>query len=109
MSSSGLVFPPDSPMRDGKVTGSENAPVPAFASPLPAITEPCQSTVTLRSKVAMSPPVNARPQGWATTLFRRLCSLRGDCQLHTCADEPERHPHKGDPPLTRRGTDWIED
>ena len=28
-------------MRDGNVTGSENAPVPAFASPLPSITDPC--------------------------------------------------------------------
>src|SRR6186713_2937597 len=42
-------------MRDGNVTGSVNAPLPAFASPLPSITEPCQSTSTCRSNVAIAP------------------------------------------------------
>jgi hypothetical protein len=36
------------------VTGSVNAPVPAFADPLPSITEPAQSTVTDLENVAIS-------------------------------------------------------
>src|SRR5262245_16347840 len=38
-------------MRDGNVTGRLNAPLPALAVPLPSITEPAQSTSTLRSNV----------------------------------------------------------
>jgi hypothetical protein len=41
-------------MRDGNVTGSVNAPVPAFATPLPSITEPVHSTSTCRSNVAIA-------------------------------------------------------
>src|SRR4051812_32242706 len=40
-------------MRDGNVTGSVNAPEPAFASPLPSMIEPAQSTVTVRENVAI--------------------------------------------------------
>ena len=53
-SSSGLVEPAGSPMRDGNVTGSANAPVPAFASPLPSMSPPFQSTSTLREKTDIS-------------------------------------------------------
>jgi hypothetical protein len=60
INSSGLVLPPASPMRFGNVTGSVNAPLPAFASPLPSINPPSQSVVTLRSNVAMCPPVTVR-------------------------------------------------
>jgi hypothetical protein len=38
-------------MRRGNVTGSVNAPVPAFAVPLPSMIVPCQSTVTVRENV----------------------------------------------------------
>src|SRR3989442_632884 len=41
-------------MRLGNVTGSLNAPVPAFASPLPSVTDPFHSTSTCRSKVAIA-------------------------------------------------------
>ena len=40
-------------MRRGNVTPTENAPVPAFASPDPSISEPVQSTVALRENVAI--------------------------------------------------------
>ena len=40
-------------MRDGNVTGSVNAPVPAFADPLPSMIDPAQSTVTVRENVAI--------------------------------------------------------
>src|SRR6478609_9848409 len=53
MSSSGLVVPAGSPMREGNVTGSVNAPVPAFATPFPSIIGPDQSTVTVRENVAI--------------------------------------------------------
>ena len=43
-----------SAQRAGNDTGSVNAPVPAFASPLPSITDPFQSTSTCRSNVAIS-------------------------------------------------------
>jgi hypothetical protein len=40
-------------MRDGNVTGSVNAPVPAFTAPFPSMIGPAQSTVTVREKFAM--------------------------------------------------------
>src|SRR5580765_4510017 len=60
-------------MRLGNVTGSENAPLPAFASPLPSITEPCQSTSTCRSIVAIRPPGNCRVQ---------IAGCRLHCRVH---------------------------
>jgi hypothetical protein len=53
INSSGLVIPAGSPMREGKVTGKLNAPLPAFAVPLPSMTEPDQSTVTDLENVAI--------------------------------------------------------
>ena len=40
-------------MRDGNVTGSVNAPVPALATPFPSMIEPAQSTVTDLENVAI--------------------------------------------------------
>src|SRR5829696_497149 len=54
ISSSGLVLPPGSPTRDGNDTGNENAPLPAFAVPLPSMIGPVQSTTTLRENVAIN-------------------------------------------------------
>src|SRR5918993_5371847 len=51
--SSGLVVPAGSPMREGNVTGRLNAPLPAFATPLPSMMGPDQSTVTDLENVAI--------------------------------------------------------
>ena len=40
-------------MRDGNVTGSVNAPLPAFACPLPSMIEPAQSTSHVRENIAI--------------------------------------------------------
>ena len=60
-SSSGLVCPAGSPIRDGNVTGSVNAPLPAFACPLPSMIEPVQSTVTLRENTAIIDYLSSGP------------------------------------------------
>src|SRR5437016_615629 len=87
INSSGLVFPPGSPIRAGNVTGSVNAPLPALASPFPSITDPFQSTSTCRSNVAITPPRSG---------LRRLLTLRllasGQAQLHHRAEHSQRDP-----------------
>src|SRR5215510_6569581 len=75
-------------MRAGNETGSENAPVPAFASPLPSVTEPFQSTSTCRSKVA--------------TVFLSLPSA-SNSHLHRHSHQSDHDPDNGNPALSRRG------
>src|SRR5687768_7097214 len=54
MNSSGVVFPSAfSAIRLGKVTGTEKAPLPAFAVPEPSRSPPFQSTSTCRANVAI--------------------------------------------------------
>jgi hypothetical protein len=45
-------------MREANVTGNVKAPEPALAVPFPSITDPAQSTVTVRENVAISPVSN---------------------------------------------------
>src|SRR5256885_309020 len=71
---------------------------PAFASPLPSVTEPFQSTSTCRSNVAIDSSRSARPAGGALHLF---LSAR-DAQLHAGADQPEHDPRNRPPSLPRR-------
>src|SRR4029450_10464748 len=87
INSSGLVTPSASPMRRGKLTGRLNAPLPAFAVPLPSIIGPSQFTVTLRENVAI----------------KRLRSFLFAChhQLHDHADGAERQPREQHPGLPR--------
>jgi hypothetical protein len=47
------VWPAGSPMRAGNVTGSVNAPVPAFTDPFPSMIDPAQSIVAVRENVAI--------------------------------------------------------
>src|ERR1051326_6770295 len=101
MSSSGLVLPPGSPTRAGKLTGSETAPVPAFASPLPSLTDPCQSTSTCRSNVAIgSSMVRDDAEGRP---LRTLLLASSHTELHGGADQAEADPRDRNPAPSGRG------
>src|SRR4029450_13520585 len=76
-SSSGLVFPPGSPMRAGNDTGSENAPVAALVTPVPSINPPSQSVVALRSNVAILPPVETYFHLLLFTFHFLVCTFVG--------------------------------
>src|SRR5262245_47056636 len=91
MNSSGLVLPAGSPMRDGNVTGRVNAPLPAFASPFPSVTDPRQSTSTCRSKVIDRLQRSACP--------RTLVFLSGYAELHDHADEADNDPGANRPAI----------
>src|SRR5512146_1342580 len=93
MNSSGLVLPFASPMRFGNATGSENAPVPAFAIPLPSMTDPFQSTSTCRSNVAIAA---SEMSGGSRTLLAFTCR---DAELHRGAEQPEDDPGEHHPAL----------
>src|SRR5712692_3556875 len=104
MSSSGLVLPPDSPMREGNVTGSENAPVPAFASPLPSMTDPCHSTSTCRSIVIGASAVRLK------TGHSLMLSLPArHAQLNGGADQSDRYQRHQHPALLGRRRQGIQD
>src|SRR5713101_7844545 len=106
-------------MRAGNDTGNENAPVPAFASPLPSITEPCQSTSTCRSNVAMRSPSDCRLlvvdsrmrlaiADWRFRITESTFASR-DSQLHAEPDQPEHDPRNRHPALSRRRRHRIQD
>src|SRR6266511_703023 len=97
-------------MRAGNVTGSVNAPVPAFASPFPSGTDPCQSTSTCRSNVAMSLLRLGTVLRPCATFDVKIAStlLSGDSQLHRGPDEAERDPRNGNQPIAWRGRGWID-
>src|SRR5688572_19554139 len=132
ISSSGLVLPPASPIRFGNVTGRVKAPLPALAVPLPSISPPSQSVVTLRSNVAMCPPMADLKVGTTvrlkadaikvrlkpdTTDVLRLCFLHfrtdrhaqaaGEAKLNEHAEQPDRRPRGKNPAAAWREIEWI--
>src|SRR5437763_14451250 len=122
-------------MRLGNVTGNENAPLPAFASPLPSITEPFQSTSTCRSKVGIGPLfslAHARSLVANSATFRciqkigkddlrlrtvQYRNIKGpgsglscrDAELHGDADQSQHDPCDRHPWLSGTGRHRIQD
>src|SRR5262245_20109282 len=92
-----------------KVTGSEKAPVPAFASPLPSMIDPCHSTSACRSNAAIDVP----PVEFLSSFPDRDAKL--DHRTDHTEGQPtnERHtiPRNSarriqDPDVGRRGQPW---
>src|SRR4029453_2072283 len=100
-------------MREGNVTGSVNAPVPAFTCPLPSMIGPDQSTVTVREKVIsvssrqssggsrQSHPPVISPVVSACSPFLGLPRSPGP--LNNRADQAKDEPHGDHPALARGG------
>src|SRR6185436_16749431 len=101
-------------------TGSVNAPVPAFTSPLPSVTEPFHSTSACRSNVAINlPPKRFEVQGsrfWVRLLVTGYWLLptgsstlsAGDRQLHAEAQEAETDPRDRHPAASGRRRQRVE-